>query len=401
MLLGLLRDRGALVMSFFLPPAIFLIFAAVFANAGGDRLALTVAIADELGSAASVRVTAGLAASERFRVVGGRTTAADVRRMVAAGEADAGLVIRRDGATLDRLGDDAPPPFVIVTDATRQVAALMLMAELRRIYYVALPEAAFANILDFVARRIVPLSDEQRARAAVALRRMGEQAEGDRAASSSFEALFQREAASSLAARDPVSYYAGAVAVLFLLLAAMHGGSSLLEERESGVIDRIAATPGGIGVFVDGKFAFITLLGTAQVTLIFAVAWVVHGVSLAGKLLPWGLVTVAAAAAAAGLALLLAAVCTSRRQASSLGNFLVLVLSAVGGSMVPRFLMPGWLRDAGWATPNTWALEAYDAVVRRGESLSALTVPMAVLCATGLLGWAAARIVSARRERMT
>ena len=51
MLLNLLRDRGAVTMSLVLPPAIFLIFAAVFANVGTDKLSLTIAVADAAGSA--------------------------------------------------------------------------------------------------------------------------------------------------------------------------------------------------------------------------------------------------------------------------------------------------------------------------------------------------------------
>jgi ABC-2 type transport system permease protein len=216
----------------------------------------------------------------------------------------------------------------------------------------------------------------------------------------SFERLFSTVTMAGRAANDPIAYYAGAVAVLFLLLSAVQGGATLLEEKESGVLDRIISGPGGLGVFVDGKCAFITALGVVQVALIFGIAWAVHGVSLAGSVLPWLAITLLAAWSAAGLALLLAALCNSRRQVLTLGNFVVLVLSAIGGSMVPRFLMPGWLQDAGWITPNTWALEAYDATVRLEQPIDTVLPSLTVLFVSGLVGWAGARIAARRFERL-
>ena len=73
-----------------------------------------------------------------------------------------------------------------------------------------------------------------------------------------------------------------------------------------------------------------------------------------------------------GLALALATACRTRRQAQTLANVAILVLSAIGGSMVPRFFMPPLLQDLGWITPNTWALEAYTAIFWRDEPVGAL-----------------------------
>ena len=67
--------------------------------------------------------------------------------------------------------------------------------------------------------------------------------------------------------------------------------------------------------------------------------------------------------------MLLASACRTRRQAQTIANTVILVLSALGGSMVPRFFMPEALQDLGWLTPNTWALEAYSGIFWRGEDL--------------------------------
>jgi ABC-2 type transport system permease protein len=84
-------------------------------------------------------------------------------------------------------------------------------------------------------------------------------------------------------------------------------------------------------------------------------------------------------------------------QAQNLTTILVLILSVVGGSMVPRFFMPPWLRELGWLTPNTWVLEAYSGIFWRGEGLVDLVMPCALLLTVGLFGLAGAQIIAARR----
>jgi ABC-2 type transport system permease protein len=99
----------------------------------------------------------------------------------------------------------------------------------------------------------------------------------------------------------------------------------------------------------------------------------------------WLVTTVLTAFLAAGLGLLLAAAARTREQAQSIGVFLVLTLSAVGGSMVPRYLMPGWLQELGWLSPNTWAIEAYQGVLWRDSTLIELLPAWTALGAAGII----------------
>jgi hypothetical protein len=62
--------------------------------------------------------------------------------------------------------------------------------------------------------------------------------------------------------------------------------------------------------------------------------------------------------------------------------------------------MPLELQQAGWLTPNTWALEAlesFEGVFRRGDSLLLLGYPLGLLLAGALLGLLGSRILVARR----
>ena len=68
-----------------------------------------------------------------------------------------------------------------------------------------------------------------------------------------------------------------------------------------------------------------------------------------------------------------------------MGNIVVLVVSALGGSMVPRFLMPPAVQELGWLTPNTWVLEAYSEVFWRQTNEAVLILPLCLLFGSGLL----------------
>src|SRR5690606_24414769 len=154
-----------------------------------------------------------------------------------------------------------------------------------------------------------------------------------------------------------------------------------IDERSSGILDRIAVVPGGTDMVVYGKFLLLVSQGVIQVGLILSAAIIVYDVDVIHHLWLWLLVTLAAALAVGGLALAVAATCTTKQQAQTISTCIVLVCSAVGGSMVPRFMMPPWLQELGRFTPNAWVIEAYHGVLWREEALPELLPELGSLLA--------------------
>jgi ABC-2 type transport system permease protein len=400
MLLGLVRDRAALAMSFLLPAVFFLIFAAIFAGATGQQLRLEVAVADEVGDETSRRLVTALGADPALEMVGGAgLTAEVVRELVRRGTADVGLVVRADAEPLGELGGFGPAPLLVISDPVRGVAVPMLKGQIQKAYFAALPDVALGGVVGLMEDQFIELDDDQRADLEDGLAELREEAAAGGATGWGFEDLFADESvAGQSAARNHVAYSAGAVAILFLLFSAAHGAVSLIEERESGVLDRILAGPGRTGVLVNGKFAFLVIQGFVQVAVIFVIAWLAYGVDLPGHVFPWAGTTLLTAGAAAALGLAIASSCRTKRQAQTLANVAILVLSALGGSMVPRFFMPELLQDIGWLTPNTWALEAYTATFWRDQGMSALVLPWTMLAAAAAAGLIVARRAARRLE---
>lgn len=387
MALELWRDRGALVMTFLLPPLVFLIFSAVFSGATGEDIKLKLAVADEARTVDSRRLLSALVADVDVRA-DDVASGDEVRRLVRAGRADAGLIIRADPGLDTR-------PVLIVSDASRAVAAPLTMARVQQAMGRVMPDVLLARTLAETSPTFGGLTPRQQANAARTLDALGKTPP----TGESGTGLFAREdIAGARKGGGTIAYYAGAVTILFALFSAMQGALSLIDERRSGVADRILAGAAGMGPVINGKFVFLLGQGLLQAIAIFATAQIIYQVPVLGHLPMWLVTTLLVAACAAGLAMAIVTFCKTREQAQMLSTFVILILAAVGGSMVPRFLMPPWLQTLGWGTPHAWAIEAYQAILWRDGGIGSVYMAWIVLGGVGAAGLLLAHL-AARRIR--
>lgn len=391
MALSLIRDRGALAMAFLLPPTIFVIFAAIFSGTSGDSMRLQVALGITQPSAVSERLEHALRDEPSLRVVDQTwTQQSDVLAQVEAGKADVGLVLRGD------LAETGASPVLVLVDPGKVMAGAILSGQVQRLIGLNLPDLALARTVPDIESLVGGFTPQQSAQLRAALESLATSPPtADQAGLVETSVVGPADSSGAT-----VTYYAGAVAILFLLFSAMQSAATLIEERNSGIVDRVAVGPAGTDVVVLGKFLFLAAQGIVQVALIFVVAALAYRVSVLEHLGLWLVTTLAAATAAAGLGLVVAAACTTKQQAQTISTFVVLVCSAIGGSMVPRFMMPPWLQDVGWYTPNAWAIEAYHGVLWRGESLVDLLPELSWLVAVGMIGILAAIVVSRIRLKL-
>jgi ABC-2 type transport system permease protein len=389
MLLSLVRDRGALALAFVLPPVVYVLFAAIFSGTASDDLRLRLAVYDSAQTEASLRLIEELRASSTFRPADrDAASAGDLADMVRLDLADVGLHLRADPAAAK-----GEPPLLVIGDAAKAVAAPIAVGQIQRILAERLPDVAYARSFAEIERLFVPLDAAQRQRVEAILATMKDEARarapGAEVSGDGAELIARQSIEGRGDAKPAVVYYAGAVAMMFLLFAAIQGAMQIIDERQTGVMDRVALGQRSKAVLIGGKFLFLLVQGILQTALIFAAAVIFYEVALMPKIGTWLLITFAGAALAAGAGLLLCAASRTRQQAQAFSTFLILVISAVGGSMVPRFLMPAWLQDVSWGVPNAWVIEAYHGLLWReakiGETLM-LVLPVfgvSLLCAAG------------------
>lgn len=197
-----------------------------------------------------------------------------------------------------------------------------------------------------------------------------------------------------------VAMYAAGIAVMFLLFSVTGGGGSLLEEKENSTLERLLASQLTMDQLLMGKWLYLTLLGFIQITVMFLWGQFAFGVELTQHLDGFILMTLVTAGAASSFALLLATLCGSRSQLNWISIVLVLGMSALGGSMVPRYLMSERIQEFGLLTFNAWALDGYNKVFWRDLAVEELWPQLAVLTLCGLAFIIAARLGARRWERI-
>jgi ABC-type multidrug transport system permease subunit len=196
-----------------------------------------------------------------------------------------------------------------------------------------------------------------------------------------------------------ISFYAAGIGVMFLLFSAVGGaGGALLEEAESGTLERLLSTNIGMSGLLAGKWVFLSIVGVAQLTVMFLWGRVAFGLPLFKHIPGFLVMTVVTAGAAAALGLVLATLARTRAQLSGFSTILILTMSALGGSMFPRFLMSESMQKVGLMTFNAWALDGYLKVFWRNAPIWQLWPQVLVLLTLTLVFLSLARLLARRWE---
>ncbi|WP_017930561.1 ABC transporter permease [Robiginitomaculum antarcticum] len=392
--LRLWRDKGAMAMAFLLPGFIFAIFATIFDNAAGGDLDLRIIMAVDSPSMATQNLAAQIARDAPFQTqwAADPDTVFDDVRM---GRYDAGIILRGD------IADTQSAPIIIVTEPSRKIAGDVLRGQLRAFLSETRPDLLIRESLMFSGRATGPLTDKQQTRVNIVLI----QAEGGALNVTDgplglITTHSARASGETGIIDDPsIAYYAGATIAMFLLFSAMHGAAISLEERGSGITDRLLLGPSGAMAMMTGKFFYLTAQGFVQAWVILIVAAIGFGVPVFDAVLLLAIISLIVSGACAALALLVSTIAKNTIQMNTLATFLVLLFSAIGGSMIPRFMMPTWLQTLGNFTPNAWAIEAYYASLARGSNILAVAPALAILCAITVIALISASVLSHRLMR--
>jgi ABC-2 type transport system permease protein len=376
---SLRRDRVAQTMVYILPVVFFSIFASVFGRQSMSSTSrIAVAVADEDHSEASRQLIAAMRSDPGLRVVDSLSNGGDRRSRAPFGRARAEAVVRSGdfsvavvipagwgegfprfdgtGTHVDLLADVSDPV------ASHLLVGLLQRAAARSLRGVGSGGAAATQELSLLPTRVVDLMADKR--------------QGGRM----------------------VSFYAAGIAVMFLLFSCSAAGGVLLEEQESGTLERVLNTNVGMGGLLAGKWLHVTLLGVSQIVVMFLWGAAVFHLDLVHHLPGFFVMTLATAAAAAGFGLLLATLCRTRQQLSGLSTLVILTMSALGGSMFPRFLMSPTMQKIGLVTFNAWALDGFVKVFWREVPLRDLWPQVLVLVALTATFLTLARFFARRWE---
>ncbi len=411
--IGMKRDRVVQALTFLLPIMFFSIFASVFSNQSDPMSKVRVAVVDEDQTPYSQQLMKALMAEGSLDV-----------RLTASKEGDNGATLDRPAAeALVRNGDvpvavilpkgigaagmfptgdanEVRPKVLLLADVSDPVAPQVVSGMLQKVAFTAAPQTMAVEGMTMFEKYTGPMTDAQRNMVDAWKRGDGPAIPSGSTSDSAVglpvevvNVMQPDEGDTSM-----VSFYAAGIGVMFLLFSCSGAGGTLLDEEESGTLDRLIGSRAGMGGVLFGKWVFLMLMGISQLTVMFAWGQLVFGLPLTSHLPGFFVVTLFTAAAAASFGLVLATVSRSRAQLSGLSTIVILAMSAVGGSMFPRFLMSETMQQFGLVTFNAWALDAYLKVFWREVPMWELWPQIAVLTVLTGIFLTVSRLLARRWE---
>ena len=372
------RDRAAFVLTFVVPIVFFSIFAGIFGSSRSATRRIPVAVVDEDGSPGSRRLVAALKAEKGLNVLAGRGgpvpaaggaetpfDRASAEEAVRAGSVPLALVVPKGfGDTpLRFLPSPDRPKILLLADTSDPVAPQVLSGLLQKVVMMVIAS---------------PLGT------------------GPPAPSGGLVAVETRDVLGQSKKNPTSALLAAGLGVMFLLFSAAGAGGALIEEAESGTLDRVLSTHVSMTRLLFGKATYLSAMAVVQLSVMFIWGQIFFGLDLAHHVPGFLVMTVVTAVASSCFGLVLAAASRSRMQLVALSNLLILAMSALGGSMVPRYALSETVQKMGLVTLNAWAIDGFMKVFWRDEPVTHLWPQAAVLVGASVLLFVLARRLARR-----
>jgi ABC-2 type transport system permease protein len=168
-------------------------------------------------------------------------------------------------------------------------------------------------------------------------------------------------------------------------------GSSVVREKTSGSFVRLRTMPTHFSTALISKQITYVIITLLQAAVIFSIGiWLFPVIGLPALNLPGDmggllLITLLCGWCAASFAICIGIFANTQEQANGLGAVSIVLLAAIGGLLVPSFVMPAGFRYIMILSPLHWCLEAYYGLFLEGGKLSDIIMNVIPLLAITLL----------------
>ena len=175
------------------------------------------------------------------------------------------------------------------------------------------------------------------------------------------------------------------VAIMMLLFSITGLSSGLLDEKENGTLKRLLYSPIKPGTILFGKMLTAYVISIIQLTVMFIYTWLVFGLDITVNIPAIIMMIVSIAFAVSGIGIFLASISKSRAQSQGFGTLVILTMSAIGGSMIPIFIMPAIMQKLAIISVNYWGIQGFYDIFWRGLPTSEIVPKALILVGMGLL----------------
>lgn len=168
--------------------------------------------------------------------------------------------------------------------------------------------------------------------------------------------------------------------------------NTFINEKNFGTIDRIRSINVSLFPILLGKIVPYYFINQIQVVFMILVGIYLvpllggDSLEIKGNITLIFLVSSALSFASISFALLIANISRTTEEATTIGGVSNIILAAIGGIMVPKFVMPKFMQDFSDYSPMSWGLESFLEVFVRGGSFSDIStylynmIVFAIIC---------------------
>ena len=156
-----------------------------------------------------------------------------------------------------------------------------------------------------------------------------------------------------------MNYFSG----MFFIIIPM--STIYINERKQNTLARLNSMNISIFSMMFSKSIPYLIINQIQVLIMLGVGMFIvpffdtPALEINGSLLALGGISIALSIAAIGVSSLIAVSASSSEQATTIGGILNILLGAVGGVMVPKFIMPESMQKIAELSPMSWGLDGF------------------------------------------
>ncbi len=142
-------------------------------------------------------------------------------------------------------------------------------------------------------------------------------------------------------------------------------GSNLVKERNNGSFLRLKTMPTSFVLVMFSKMLIYVMVAVLQVALTFSMGiFILPHLGLPTLTIPTNLlafvtVVLVISMSAVSYALMIGSFAKTQEQANGFGAISIIIFGAIGGILVPTFVMPSYLQLAAVFSPLHWCLEGF------------------------------------------
>jgi ABC-2 type transport system permease protein len=388
--LALARDRHGLAALFIMPAIFILVMSLALADtlSGQREASLAYAVLDLDGTPVSRALDARLGSLDLLKKSDPPASEADARLRVRDGEIAFVVIIPQGFAR--QIGANQMPELRLMIDPA---VPNMVRSGFRQQIEATVTRVWLTHILEqFGQSAMLPLM-ERAASPEITIESVSNRDDGIAAA----------------APPSSVQQNVPAWLIFSMFFVVIPISAVFIGERLHGTLQRLRAQRVPFSLVLAGKFVPFVLVNQCQAVVMVAIGrWLVplcggEALSLPGNAAALAALlslSLAVSVAAVGWALFIASFARSSEQATILGGVGNILMGAIGGIMVPRFVMPAAMQAWTRISPMDWALEGFHEIMLRQGSITDVLPAIFGLVCFGLAALAGAVFLN-RRATLT